>query len=280
MVFAEGEEIEGPISSQQLASVPNTDSKGRQIHITTRGYKKWYRLAYVRQHGSRDPSIPGDLVKASLLQPPTRSSEFLYNLPKPQAQGTLEMGKRNKQQTMKRAVKKQIAKKKRFQEKLETRKKPNLVKKVLNKKPKPQIQQAKPKATREKVDPSTLLRLGPQRDAFLTFAASLMTFGLFNIFWIVKALKECTSHLAPCKIPFWIYPMAVLSFVPFLSVIVNRYLVKAVRGMEQQNQYEFTKPGILLWSLFPPVLVFKIQKAMNIHWNLHRSHYAKTVGQS
>lgn len=117
------------------------------------------------------------------------------------------------------------------------------------------------------------LRLGSLQGLFAcAFWKFFLSFGLYLKFWYEQAVIESMFHLDDPLINHkaqknW------MVLIPGIHIILLYKLANLILQMEIQNHYRRTSPITTIFlSLFPPLAIFYLQRAMNQHWCLHVIH--------
>ncbi|MCX6117629.1 MAG: hypothetical protein NT027_08820 [Proteobacteria bacterium] len=117
---------------------------------------------------------------------------------------------------------------------------------------------------------SSRLRLGKFRSGFV---AGFITLPLSLLYywpaWLRLANEEMNWHLnGSAKVQFKM-PL-VFCLVPILHLLFAYESIILVQKLERQNGYKTVSLlGGMLLAVFPPLLIWRLQNAMNLHWKLH-----------
>jgi hypothetical protein len=117
------------------------------------------------------------------------------------------------------------------------------------------------------------MRLGDIKSPFFRgFVATLSTAFFYWGVWYSSVSQEVAWHLIGRSrlqkaLPYW------LAFIPGVHIYMTWKLASMISGMERQNGYQTTSPGVAsLLSIVPPLAVYYLQSAVNDHWSMHIKH--------
>ncbi len=114
------------------------------------------------------------------------------------------------------------------------------------------------------------LRLGPLKNVYLeSIVKFFMTIGFYWPVWYLETLNAVIYHTTGNK-PKRSYLTFIKTMIPGYHVWMSYQLATLVSQMEQQNNYQFTKPkNMFFLGVLPFAAIFSLQKAVNHHWVLH-----------
>ena len=117
--------------------------------------------------------------------------------------------------------------------------------------------------------------IGVDRRPVLVLLLSLVTFGIYFLYWLYKSIQEIQAHSQLPRITSSGWAVGLL-LVPIVNIVWGVMLCWKlpgwVRAMEEQHGRGRLGVGLAfaMLLLLPPIGQWMIQSALNDHWALHR----------
>ena len=301
--------IKGPFFAKDLYKMSSYDTKGEKVLIAQKKHSKWYELiearrkAHAAPHVSRRESRQLNHEVSRKLKNNNRSpdqqrrqalqgAEALFAESSPTTDAPAALASRPSPiPANKIKAQKSVSK----QSKLKGRKLGEDFRRLKESVPHPSISERAlppvlwqqlandssqspdqtPTANEFSLDEKTAelsLRLGKCRGPGV-FVSSLISLGLTNVFWYQALCREAFYHASGQKLQGWRpYLHGICAVMPLVSIYSFGKLLGVIQELERQNNYSFSKVSTLWLSLFPSLLLLRFQKALNIHWALHKNN--------
>jgi len=120
--------------------------------------------------------------------------------------------------------------------------------------------------------------VGKNRNPFVVFLLSIVTFGIYCVYWYYKINDEIRQHDPSIEVKPGI--AAVALFVPIANLVSYYNTAGRIRKMEEADQVANPISPVLalvLIFLFGIGYFFVVQGHLNAHWDRHRQEAPQPI---
>ena len=117
---------------------------------------------------------------------------------------------------------------------------------------------------------------GEERDILVVFILSIITLGIYWLYWYYKVNEETRRHSEYIDVAPGL--AVICQFIPIVNLVSKYNTADRVRTLQNEcdDPNRISPLVALLFAIFIPfgIYTYMVQKALNRHWRWHRQRLA------